>query len=461
MIKNKGWGKILVAARLEKMIESDFFRSWTMLLTNGMRKGDRFEISQNFTAQTAANELVRVFLDSDADSIFFLDSDAMVHQKFLEELRSFEPGFEFDVLQGFYTRRGWPPEAIWFKRDEYGKLHPCIVPEDVTEEVAFAGLHCTLIKRHVFEKLAEGHDPKTYNWFWYPRETSETEDVAFSYDAIKAGFRVGATTHVKAYHITHLPIGWEAYQDYLISSGQMDQMVVYDELVSLIVKRTGLTPGIVTAEIAKGSMNPRESWQNKNPQTLDEVRGFYGLEDNGYLFDLAAWNSSRGYLQMVSSLNQVINRRILVIGPGLGTEISFLTHGNNTIDVFELPGILKEFCQDRFKDQELVTFLDGDTLKEALNNRSEPDKQYQMIVAVDVIEHIHPDEIEEFLSEVDRALLPSGLLFAHINFASGDQKLYPMHFLDTKDAVEKFLSSKFKVYIEQLIWKKKEDDITP
>lgn len=451
----KGWGKILVAVRLEKMVESDFFRSWTLLLTKGLRKGDRFQISHNYTAQTAANELVRLFLKSDADTIFFLDSDAVIDEKFLEKMRSFEPGFEYDILQGFYTRRGWPPEAIWFKRDAYGKLHPCMVLEETTEEVAFVGLHCTLIRRKVFEKMMEGGDPKTFNWFWYPRETGETEDVAFSYEAEAAGFKIGATTHVKSEHIAHLPIGWDAYQDYLVSSGQIDQMKVYDELVELVVKKTGLPLATVLAEVAKGSQNPRESWEQKNPVSVDEVRRFYGVEDNGYLFDLVAWNSSRGYLQMTSTLQQVHDKSVLVIGPGLGTEIRFLLeHPSNQIDVFELPGILREFCVERFSGEPRVTFLEGDTLKEALEEKLKSGKQYHLVVAMDVVEHVHPIEINEFLNQIDLALASSGIFFAHLNFEEHDKKLYPMHYLETQQVTKQFISAKFTPFLEGLIWKK-------
>lgn len=452
MVRN--WGKIQVSVRLEKMVEADFFRSWSVFLTQGLRKGDSWSLSQGLTAQNAANELVRKFLKSEADSIFFLDSDAVIDVNFLDDMRDSLEGQEYDVLQAFYVRRGWPPQAIWFKRDVYQKLHVCIVPNEMCEEVALVGLHCTLIRREVFEKMAQGKDLETFAWFWYPRETGETEDAAFSFEAIQAGFKLGATTVVKAEHISHLPVGWEAYQDYLATSGQVAQMEVYDQLVKSLSTYLKESPELVMAKMAQGSMNVREGWKKYEPESPQEVREFYGKDDSGYFYDLAAWNSSSGYIQIVSPLRTSLNKRCLVIGPGLGSEIDALLLGRNQVDAFELPGALRTFLDWRYQKESLVTFLKGETLAEALRNR-EKKEPYQMVVAIDVFEHIHPSEIDEFNRLILESLIPGGILYAHMNFTEGDLELYPMHYLSTQGTVKTWLSDYFNVFAEDLMWKKK------
>jgi cyclopropane fatty-acyl-phospholipid synthase-like methyltransferase len=52
--------------------------------------------------------------------------------------------------------------------------------------------------------------------------------------------------------------------------------------------------------------------------------------------------------------------------------------------------------------------------------------QYDLIVALDVIEHLHPDEFEHTLDTLLRATAPGGRWYVHLNF--GDFDTYPMHF---------------------------------
>lgn len=210
-----GWGRIALGTRLEKMVENRFFVAWSELITRGLRKGDGFLIASDLPAHKASNELVRRFLRTDCDSLLMLDSDADVGPGFVSELRDLEAGFEFDVLQAFYVRRGWPPEAIWFQLvgDDY--VNCLVTADNITAEVAGIGTHAVLIRRGVFDSMARGQDVNAFEWFWYPRGVKMSEDIAFSKAAREAGFRLGATTSVKAGHISRVTTGWETYQEYI------------------------------------------------------------------------------------------------------------------------------------------------------------------------------------------------------------------------------------------------------
>lgn len=445
----KDWGKICVASRLEKHTESQFVMEWSALITQGLRRGDAFLLERDMMAHWAMNKLVRRFLKSDADSFCNIDSDASFGPGILNELRDYQAGWDYDILQVFCTRRGWPPEAIWFKKNVLGDLVQCLVwDEDCIEDVEAVTTHFCIIRRSVFEGMAKAHPevkPEHFDWFYYPRNTGGGEDTAFSREAKELGFRVGATTHIKVGHIGRVVTGWETYQEVLELGGQKDRMRTYTDLVKRVAALTSESTEIVAAKAMRGNQNTKDPWNAAAPKTSDEVRDFYGQKDNGYLYDLIAWNSSPFYGQITKPLKDMRGNRVLVVGAGLGSEIQLLAD-NNRVDAFELPGILKDFCKDRFNG--LVHFLDGNTLMEAKPG------QYDVVVAVDVIEHIHPDEFDATMEAVANAILPQGILFARVNFTQTDPDLFPMHF-DHGKRFDAWLKKNRMVQTGESMWLKK------
>ena len=75
---------------------------------------------------------------------------------------------------------------------------------------------------------------------------------------------------------------------------------------------------------------------------------------------------------------------------------------------------------------------------------------YDVISLVDVVEHIHPDEIEFFLSHVSEILTPGGLLVFH---APWDDN--PLHF-DHKERVEAWLELHFRK-VGEFLWQRESD----
>lgn len=215
----KNWGKILIGTRLEKQVEAAFVPVWSALITQGMRKGDAWAIVTDKIAHRAANELVRKLLKSDCDTLFTVDSDADFAPDFLSRFRDYEPGWQYDALQAFYTRRGWPPEAIWITHSGDGRyLNNIVVNPDAHAPVAVIGTHCALFHRQIFERMLEERPDvpvEQFDWFYYPRHSVETEDTMLSREAERLGFRLGATTHVKAGHISRVVVAWETHQEWL------------------------------------------------------------------------------------------------------------------------------------------------------------------------------------------------------------------------------------------------------
>lgn len=414
------WGRILVSTRLEKQISTRFFQSWSQLITTGLRQGDGFYSVAGQVAHKAQNDVVRHFLTSGCDTLLTLDSDADVAPAFLEQFRTYAPGFAYDILQAFYPRRGWPPRAIWMKRNALGEMMECFVTDpDAVQDVDMVGTHACLFRREVFVKLLGDHDPATFEWFFYPRHAEHSEDGAFSTEAQAAGFRLGATTAVRAGHVTEITTDWNSYQEYLQLSGRLPLIARYNDLARQIGEFTRETPEMVIAKAVSGSRNVSAAWAASPPTDAQTERAFYGEKSNGYLYDLLNWNCQPLYERLLAPLRGISGQRVLVIGAGLGTEADVMAD-RNQVDVFELPGVLKDFAMRRLGTR--VDWLHGDTLSSALDG----DDYYDLVVAIDTLEHIHPDELPTVLADIDAVIVSrGGSLYAHNNWEQQD--IYPMH----------------------------------
>ena len=421
----KDWGKIGVIVRLEKTVDNQFFHVWTDLIMQGLRPGDSVLVVKDRVAHIAANEGARAFLQSDCDTAFFIDSDCDIGPGYLETMRSLEDEWQYDILQGFYVRRGWPPEAVWFKESELGDIYQCLVwKDDFTEDTAYVGLHNTLVRREVFETMLANRPADVpedqYTWFYYPQNANTSEDATFSFAAREQGFRVGSTTKVKAGHISRVTTGWQTYQEQLVTSGIAEHWRRYFELAQLVADFTGETLEYVQARAMQGAANTRQKWDELQPQTPEAVRAFYGEPDNGYLYELLGWNLSPFYKKIVTPLQEVKDQRVLVVGAGLGNEVEVLRQ-NNQVVVFELPGVLRDFINFRFKGVPNVYVLEDEHICDSAANNF-----YDLIVAVDVLEHIHPEELEYTLDALLFLLQPQGKFYLHNNF--GQQDILPQHF---------------------------------
>ncbi|MBK8434124.1 MAG: class I SAM-dependent methyltransferase [Chloroflexi bacterium] len=416
----KNWGKIFLGTRLEKSVEARFVQVWSHLITKGLRPGDSFGVVKGQVAHNALNELVRQFLKSDCDTLMSLDSDADVYVDFVNDFRDLEDGWEYDAFQAFYIRRGWPPAPVWLRRNMLGNMTDEFVLTEKTADVDIIGTHCALFRREVFVKALGDNNPDEFDWFYYPRHEKTTEDSAFSRDMREMGFKFGITSKVRAKHIVSLSIGWETYHDYLSFTGRLDLINRYHELAKVIGEFTEEHSDLVIAKSLEGSSNVRDAWNKTSPSTPEQVRAFYGDDDNGYLYDLLSWNCQPIYQRLLDQLKPYSGYKVLVIGAGLGVEAELLADNGNEVDVYDLPGVLRNFCRYRIGDK--VGVLTGDTLHDAPITPG----TYDIIVAFDVLEHVHPDEFPAFMRRVREVMTDDGTLHHHNNWRQQDS--YPMHY---------------------------------
>ena len=172
------------------------------------------------------------------------------------------------------------------------------------------------------------------------------------------------------------------------------------------------------------------AWRERNAQTPEETEAFYGAWNPDFLYDLLGWNSTPLYQSIAAQLDSIINSRVLVIGPGLGTEVEILLSKGNRVTMLELHGTLHDFQAWRFGA--VAAHTSWEKLAKIPN-------LYDDVVAIDSLEHIHPDALRGCLLSVWRALRVDGKLVVHCPPAARD---LPQHYDCNVEAVNRWL----KVY---------------
>lgn len=170
-----------------------------------------------------------------------------------------------------------------------------------------------------------------------------------------------------------------------------------------------------------------ELWERMNPGSPGEVIDFY-LDKNvgrAYLADLANWNSSDAYAAITRHLISIRDKRVLEIGSGIGSAAIQLAMQRCDVDAVEPNGVLRAVAQarwDGFCEDPLWRFGSLNFHQSVTVNAG----SYDLVVAIDVLEHLHPEELPDMLWAVAESLPLRGKLFAHINWQQQD--IYPMHY---------------------------------
>lgn len=156
---------------------------------------------EGLTIEWARNEIVKAFLKTDCEYLFFVDSDTGVPMGGLAEL----VGHEKDIISGLYFGRFAPFNPVMKRKQPetltYEPIHD--YPEGLIE-CDLVGGGCLLVHRRVFETLKEP-------WYFCPR-VDFSEDAYFCMKAQEAGFRIYADTIVKCLHDTEMTVSEDLYK---------------------------------------------------------------------------------------------------------------------------------------------------------------------------------------------------------------------------------------------------------
>ena len=160
-----------------------------------------------------------------------------------------------------------------------------------------------------------------------------------------------------------------------------------------------------------------EAWKKANPQTADEVDEFYKNETH-YLYELIPWNyQSEVFHKKVEPLFQYHRKKILEIGGGIGSLCIALNYAGNDVTYCDISPTLSSFAMQRFQDRQMAIPIIQD-LKQV--------RDFDIVVAIDFFEHIHPDRLSGLLKEIASVLKDGGFLYSRSNFK--EQNIFPMHY---------------------------------
>ena len=187
---------------------------------------------------------------------------------------------------------------------------------------------------------------------------------------------------------------------------------------------TGEDVETVYGRSLQGGLPVADAWAVAAPAMPAQVRGFYGATSE-YLYDLIKWNASPSFQQVLAGLRAVREERVLELGGGLGTLSEMLLVNGNDVTYCDVPGVLLDFAKWRFERLGLDCVRVLEDLDQ-VGDEDNPVLLYHRVVAIDVLEHIHPDEIDSVLAKLKYYLRRGGLLTVHNTW--GPSAGYPQHF---------------------------------
>jgi GT2 family glycosyltransferase len=168
----------------------------------------RWNINTAFPLDLARNQCVKEALAWDADYILFFDDDVLPPNDGLVKLVM----DALPIVSGLYFDRRPPYTPLIARRKNRGK--PWSLGEKVEWDIEFArnyprnqlvevdatGLGFMLVRREVFEEIAEP---------WFVIQPNYGEDFSFCWKAQQAGFKIYVDTNVKCLHMADLFVGEE------------------------------------------------------------------------------------------------------------------------------------------------------------------------------------------------------------------------------------------------------------
>lgn len=379
----------------------------------------------------ARNKAAQALRESEYTHVLMLDFDHPHPGDIVQRLcRRVIEDPERLVVAAIAYRRGEPYDPMIWKYVD-GQLYSITDWEHGSIfEVDIIATPAMLIHRSVFEKIS-------YPWFYYAytedfNEGRPTEDVGFCKKVRSAGIQIWCDSSVQTPHMKSAQVTEETYRTWCQMHPEEQSDPVIAKKAVAIAERLGLTEEQLIAKVRLASANVKAAWEKANPKSQDDVEQFYVGEGEEYFYDLLNWNSSPFYRSIIAPLHEVKGKEVMVIGSGIGGEIDPLLDGDNAIFVHDLPGALFDFVKEYYEAKVFPV-----SYSEDFGNAV-----YDLIVAVDVIEHLHPAALPGFLDDILNALNEDGSLYIHTNFVQQD--IYPMHYAENKVIYDAWLNANFE-----------------
>jgi 2-polyprenyl-3-methyl-5-hydroxy-6-metoxy-1,4-benzoquinol methylase len=214
--------------------------------------------------------------------------------------------------------------------------------------------------------------------------------------------------------------------------------VAQDEYVLDVAAFTHQAESAVRDQMAKDSAPMRDewlSWEKQGPMTPERIKEFYKQTPN-YIFELGHWHlwlasKRKSDAALIEDMKKLAPKNILDFGGGVGLNSIPLAKAGFDVTLADLDSKTLAFGAFRAQRHHVPLKIWKSDVEPM-----PPDKTYDMILALDVLEHLPPDELTR---DVDQLIqLKHAGTHVIINAPFGRNDIHPMH-LDGDDHTKREL----------------------
>ncbi len=202
-----------------------------------------------------------------------------------------------------------------------------------------------------------------------------------------------------------------------------------EEYVADIMAFTKQTHDAVRERMKKGSVPLKEeweSWEKQGPMTPERGKQFYKQTTN-YIYELGEWhyfvdNKRASDLQLVKDVLAMNPRpkNVLDFGGGVGINSLMLARAGLDVTIADLDGTSLDFAQFRAKQHDVALKVWKTDVEQM-----PPDKKYDVILALDVLEHLPADVLEDSVNKLVKLKHAGTKVLMSAPF--GRTSVHPMH----------------------------------
>ena len=451
-MKLEGNGKIAMAIPLERFLINQFLYNIEAIVSSlyqtghGMTQG-RF-YAEGHRVDRNRDMAIDWFLphEEKPEWLLFLDSD-MEHPF---EVGSRLAAWGKPIVGGLYFHRASHMPHV-YKRgydttDSYGQEVHRWVAQDVvvydwiektgvpmmdgalawdTTDALFecdaVGTGSLIVHRSVLESM----EPPWFRYF----DGNMSEDLQFCLRAQKMGLPIYADLSTQSGHYNVIPTGQAQFRQTYLKRGMHMSSYGYHQAANSIGKYLDIDATEAMERITTYKTEDLSSlWNGVSSTDAAAVLDFYKREDVGtaYLYDLIHWNMSQAFFDIRARLVGATGKNVLEIGAGIGTVAMQMLIQGNDVTAQEVNDFLRGYALQRW--QEFT--VENDRLPLGMLHLSDDPvieaHSYDLVIAIDVFEHLPGLELGVMVGNVAAALKPGGRLFTHNNW--GQQDIYPMHY---------------------------------
>ena len=388
-------------------------------------------IQLDFPLDKARNNLVESALSKNVDYLWFVDTDNLVPVGCLEKMIADMDKERADIVTAIYFEKSKPyyPVIRHWTIDGFWKIEDAPLGQII--EIDGCGMGCCLIRADLFRKI----NPPwfAFSWeFWHEKPIQLSEDLFFCRKAKKVGAKMICDSSLIS---SHLGAGIDAWEYMSFTDIRQRLHADREEYVEDVMEFTKQTREEVLIKLYKGNIILAQEWNEKNPQTDEEVKKFY-KETQNYLYDSGSWHfgDRRQYdIELVTAVRENIKpKRILDFGAGISQNAYMLAQEGLDVTVADLDSYSLNFAEFRFKQHNVpAKFWRVDT-------EPKPTEKFDLILCFEVLEHLPKEELNKTIDLLKSLKAENGKILLSYNFGKTD--VYPMHFDADVESLEKIKS---------------------